>query len=225
MQNEISLYLVPTPIGNLKDITLRAIETLKNVDYILSEDTRHTNTLLKAYDIDTKQISYRDQNHTKIITYILEQMKDGKTFALVSDAGTPTISDPGYKLVQEVWAMGLQVISLPGASAILTALSASGCPTDKFTFVGFLPKSSNKKMDILKKYGGLDASMVIFESPYRLVKLLEEILDCLGNRYVCVASEISKVYESYTTGKIIEVLEKLKTQKIKGEYTVVIAKT
>jgi 16S rRNA (cytidine1402-2'-O)-methyltransferase len=218
------LYIVATPIGNLKDITLRAIETLKSVDLILAEDTRKTAILINEYEIDTKQKSYREQNRHKVIPEIKTLLLQGKNIALVSDGGTPLISDPGFNLVRELKELGVEIIPIPGPTALTAALSASGLPTDNFTFLGFLPRGKNNRKKILKKYGELDTTIIIYESPFRIKKLLSQIQETLGNRRVCVAAEITKKFESITTKKVSELVKKFKNKKNKGEFTVLIAK-
>lgn len=219
-----TLHIVSGPVGNLEDITLRALETLKNVDLILSEDTRETDKLLKHYKIDAPQISYRDQNHDKVFPRIWETLKEGKSLALISDSGTPLISDPGFKLVRELRARDIPVTAVPGPSAVVAALSISGLPTDKFIFLGFLPKSSGKRNDLLTTYGNLDSTLVIYESPHRIVKLLTEIQKILGSRMVCVAKDLTKMYESVLTGRVGDILKNTDVFKEKGEYVVLVSK-
>lgn len=220
-----TLYVVATPIGNLADITFRAIEVLKGVDVILAEDTRYTARLLQHYDITTRTVSYRDQNHERIADEVLNSLRDGLTLALVSDSGTPLISDPGYKLVSLLRDEGFAVESIPGPSAVTAALSISGLPTDKFVFLGFLPKSEKRRGDILKEYGATDATLVIYESPNRLVRLLRLCSEELINRKIAVVSDISKMYEKVYHGSIEDVLAELEAkEQIKGEYVVIISK-
>jgi len=216
------LYVVATPIGNMEDITYRAIDVLKNVNIILSEDTRETKKLLDRYIISTQQLSYRDQNHKKMLPKILSLLEGGCDLALVSDSGTPLISDPGFKLVAVLKQNGYKVIPIPGPSAITTSLSVSGLPTDKFIFLGFLPKSKIQQEKLLKKYKDVDATLVIYESPNRIHKLLDTVNKVLGNRYMCVARELTKLYEQVLTGYN----EKLRAQQFpkKGEFVVLIAK-
>lgn len=217
------LYLVPTPIGNLKDITLRAIETLKEVDLILAEDTRVTSKLLKHYAIDTPTRSYHAHNEHKITDSLITDLKNGKNYALVTDAGTPAISDPGFLLVRAAWQSGLKVSSLPGPTALISALSGSGIPADKFHFEGFLPtkKGRNKRLEFLKSY---PFTIVLYESPYRLIKTLGDLSQIFENtRQVCIVKEISKIYESFTTDYPDALVEELKgISKIKGEYVLIV---
>ena len=218
------LYVVATPIGNMGDITIRALEILKSVDLILSEDTRETSKLLKYYKIQNSQISYRDQNHTRVFDNILETLKSGKNMALVSDSGTPLVSDPGFKLIHELVEKGIKIESIPGPSAVISALTVSGLPTDKFTFVGFLPKKPGQQEKILKEYGNLESTLVIYESPYRVVKLLEQIQRTLGNRKICVVKDLTKMYEHLIYGEINDILTDRTSIKPKGEYVILVAK-
>jgi 16S rRNA (cytidine1402-2'-O)-methyltransferase len=219
-----TLYIVSGPIGNLSDITYRAIKTLAEVDLVLSEDTRETEKLLKHYEISVPQISYRDQNHERIFSSILDLLNSGKSAALVSDSGTPLISDPGFKLVRELLNKGIKVTTVPGPSAVVAALSISGLPTDKFTFVGFLPKKENQRKEILRIYGSLETTLVIYESPFRVRKLLEEIEEVLGNRTVFIAKDLTKMYENVINAKIQDLLSDPSLIKEKGEFVVLIAK-
>jgi 16S rRNA (cytidine1402-2'-O)-methyltransferase len=217
-----TLYIVSGPIGNLQDFTYRAVETLKSVDLVLSEDTRETTKLLDAYGVKVSQISYRDQNHDHVFAQILDLLGSGKTAALVSDSGTPTISDPGYKLVRDLIQKGIKVSPVPGPSAIIAALSASGLPTDKFSFLGFLPKKEGPRIKLLSAYGALDNTLIIYESPYRIHKLLEEIKLALGNRRVTLARELTKLHEEIVTDFVENLLSQEKTYK--GEFVVLISK-
>jgi len=218
------LYVIPTPIGNLEDITFRAVEILKKVIFILAEDTRETSKLLQRYKIETQLVSYRDQNHERMMPKVLEKLDMGMDLALVSDCGTPLISDPGYRLVSELRELGYEIIPLPGPCALTSAVSVSGFPTDKFSFLGFLPKSEGKREKILEKFGNLESTLVIYESPHRLVKLLEEVKKVLGNREIFLAKDISKKREEYISGTTVKILEKLsKEEKIYGEYVVLVS--
>jgi 16S rRNA (cytidine1402-2'-O)-methyltransferase len=219
-----TLYIVATPIGNMGDITIRALETLKTVDLILSEDTRETTKLLNHYQIEKSQISYRDQNHTRVYERILEMLKTGGNIALVSDSGTPLISDPGFKLVSELIKDGIKIESIPGPSAVIGSLIVSGLPTDKFVFIGFLPKKPNQQNIILKEYGNLDATLVIYESPFRVIKLLEQLKVSLGNRKICIVKDLTKMHESLIYGEIDTILTRQKEIKPKGEYILLVAK-
>ena len=219
-----TLYIISTPIGNMSDITLRALDTLKEVSLILSEDTRETSKVLQKYNISKSQLSYRDQNHFKVIDRILEILDSGESVALVSDSGTPLISDPGFKLVEDAVKKDINVVSIPGPSAVISALSVSGLPTDKFSFLGFLPKSTGQQSKILKLYGSLDSTLVIYESPNRIIKLLNQINENLGNRKVCVTSELTKLHEKIVRGKVLDVINTFEESGTRGEYVVLIAK-
>ena len=207
------LYVVATPIGNLSDMTLRAIEVLKSVAFVLSEDTRESKKLLDRYEIETQLISYRDQNHERMIGKVLEKLDMGLDLALISDAGTPLISDPGFKLVRDLREKGYDVVSIPGASAVITALSVSGLPTDRFVFLGFLPKSDERRKKLLEQYINLENTIVIFESPQRLTRLLRLILNEFRDMDVYLAKDISKMREESFSGKISDVLEQLEERK------------
>ncbi len=219
-----TLYIIATPIGNLADITLRALEVLKNVSVILSEDTRETDKMLKRYEMNKKQISYRDQNHESIFPYILNELEKGNDIAIVTDSGTPLISDPGFKLVRDLIGKNMNVISIPGPSAVTASLVVSGLPTDKFSFLGFLPKSEGQIARILNDYGKLDSTLIIYESPFRVKKLLNIIKNTLGNRKICVVNEITKVHEKIFRGYLDEVTVNIKDIKLKGEFVILIAK-
>ncbi len=218
------LYVIATPIGNLSDITLRAIETLKEVNIVLSEDTRETDKIFKKYDIQKSQLSYRDQNHNVMFPKVIDMLENGLDVALISDSGTPLISDPGYKLVRDVIKKEFEVVSIPGPCATISALVSSGFPTDKFCFVGFLPRSSNERSKILKNYGFQDSTLIVYESPFRVEKLLKEIKENLGNRFVCLANEITKMHEKHVRGSVSEVLEVVVSKKLKGEFVVLVGK-
>lgn len=219
------LYLVPTPVGNLKDITERAIETLKNVDLILAEDTRNTGRLLKHYNIDTPMHAYHAHNEHKITERLVSEMADGKTMALVSDAGTPAISDPGFLLVRACHDSDVQVSCLPGPSALLPALAMSGIPCDRFYFEGFLPHKKGRKTR-LEFIGQLDCTVALYESPHRIVKTLKEICEYISpDLQVAVIKEISKIYETIykgTAGEVFKILSKLPS--VKGEFVVILSK-
>jgi len=217
------LYVVATPIGNLEDITFRAVDILKTADLILSEDTRETKKVLDKFSVATPQRSYRDQNHTKVIAEVIELLQQGKNLALVSDSGTPVISDPGYKLVRDVVEAGIKVESIPGASALVAANSISGLPTDKIIFLGFLPKKKNDRIKLLETYGNLDATLTIYESPFRINAFIEEAFSVLGNRKVCIAKDLTKTFENVIRGNLAEIIKGKKLIE-KGEYVVLVAK-
>ena len=217
-------YIVASPIGNLEDITIRALALLKSVDLIISEDTRETTKLLNRYDIQKSQISYRDQNHDKVVQKIVDLLESGSDIALISDSGTPLISDPGFKLVQQLIKRGIGLISIPGPSAPISALVVSGLPTDKFAFIGFLPKKKTKRHNILKKYGQFDATLTIFESPYRIEQLISDIYEILGDRAICIVNEQTKKFERIHRGYAQTFVNGEQSIKTKGEFVVLVAK-
>lgn len=219
------LHIVATPIGNLADMTHRGIEILKSVAFVLAEDTRVSKKLLSHYDINTQLISYRDQNHEGMIEKILEKLDMGLDLALISDAGTPLISDPGYRLVSELKEKGYEVLPVPGPDAVSAALSVSGLPTDRYTFIGFLPKSESKRKELLSRYGNIENTLVMFESPNRLLTLLAQIKESLGDRKVCVCKDLTKMYEEVFTADINSVIEHYSSkERILGEYVVLVGK-
>ena len=219
----ISLYLVPTPIGNLKDITLRAIEILKSVDIILAEDTRTSGILLKHLEISKPLQSYHIFNEHKAAEKLVERMKRGEIFALVSDAGTPAISDPGFLLVREVLASGLDVQCLPGPTAFVPALVNSGLPNDRFVFEGFLPHKKGRKTRI-DALVDETRTIILYESTHRLIKTLEQLAEAFGStRQGCVSRELTKLHEENVRGTLAELLEYYATHPIKGEIVLVIA--
>ena len=199
------LYVVATPIGNLSDITFRAVDILKKVPFILAEDTRESKKLLERYKIETQLVSYRDENHKKVLEKILEKLNMGLDLALISDAGTPLISDPGYKLVKHLRENDFEVISIPGATALTSALSVSGLPTDRFVFFGFLPKSKSRREKIIAEYKDLHNTLVFYESPKRLTAFLETIKNLLGDVKMFLAKDISKLREEYFYGTVSEI--------------------
>ena len=217
------LYIISTPIGNLSDISSRALEILSSVNLIAAEDTRVSRKLLNHYKIKNKLISYNDFNENFKAKILLDLLKNNENIAIISDAGTPCISDPGYRIVNMALINNIKVISIPGATSLIAALSISGLPSDKFFFEGFLPKKKglNKRMKILSK---LDATIIIFESPKRVVKTLNKILDFMGDRVVSLCKEITKIHETTYFGKISEVLDKISQNTIKGEFVVMVAK-
>lgn len=217
------LFIVSTPIGNMQDISFRAVETLKKVNLILSEDTRETQKILLEYQINTPQLSYRDQNHEKIIDHIKDLLFQGKDIALVSDNGTPTISDPGFKLVRELRKNNIPISIIPGPTAFASALAISGLPTDSFVFLGFLPKKSGPRSKLLLEYGNLPSTLILYESPYRIRNLLKDIQNSLGNRLVCIAKDLTKKFESVKTAPV-EYFVKEQMPMEKGEYVVLVAK-
>lgn len=219
------LYLVATPIGNLEDITYRAVRVLKEADLIACEDTRHTRGLLDHYGIDRPTISYHEHNESGRIPDLIERLKGGQSIAVVSDAGTPLISDPGYRLVNQALAEGIVVVPIPGPSAILAALTASGLPTDAFHFGGFLPSKSSQRRKTLEAVRGFECSLVFYETPHRILEALEDVTAVLGERPIVLTRELTKMHEEFLRGTAAEVLEKLRERpSIKGEMTLVIGK-
>ena len=218
------LIIVPTPIGNLGDISHRAVEALKSCDVILCEDTRVCSKLLKFIGITKKLITYRDDNEQKQISLILSLIKDGNSVCLTTDAGTPCISDPGYRIVNACRKNNIPIEVLPGPCAAITALSASGMPTNGFLFVGFLSNKSSARRNFFEKYKNFEYSIIFYESCHRIQKFIEDAYLVLGgNRTICVAKEITKLHELFITGKLYEVLEKIKQTPQKGEFVIIIA--
>ena len=216
------LYLVPTPVGNLEDITLRALRILKEADLILAEDTRTTGILLKHFEIHNHLLSHHKYNEHGTSAGIVERLKAGQTIALVSDAGTPGISDPGFFLVREAVAAGVEVQCLPGPTAFVPALVASGFPSDRFCFEGFLPQKKGRQTR-LNALSAETRTMIFYESPYRLVKTLRQLAEVFGpERRVCVAREISKVHEECVRGSLEEVCAHFDEQPPKGEIVIVL---
>ena len=216
------LYIVPTPVGNLEDITLRALRVLKEADLILAEDTRTSSVLLKHYDIHRPLQSYHKFNEHKAVEMLVERLKGGETMALVSDAGTPGISDPGFLLARECVRAGVEVQCLPGATAFVPALVASGLPCDKFVFEGFLPQKKGR-MTRLQQLSTEDRTIVLYESPYRVVKTPEQLAEVMGpDRQVAVCREISKVHEQTVRGTLSEALAHFREHAPKGEFVIII---
>ncbi len=216
------LYLVPTPLGNLKDITFRAIEVLQSVDVILCEDTRTSSKLLHHYNIQKPLSPYHQHNEHKIAAHLVDQMKAGKTFALITDAGTPAISDPAFLLVRECVANEVKVECLPGATAFVPALVNSGLPTNSFVFEGFLPLKKGRQTK-LKQLALEERTIILYESPMRLVKSLEEFAVYFGaDRQCCVCRELTKMFEENKRGSLREVAAYFKAKTVKGEIVVVI---
>jgi 16S rRNA (cytidine1402-2'-O)-methyltransferase len=217
------LYLVPTPIGNLKDITLRAIEMLKEVDLILAEDTRTSSHLLNHYYITKPLSPYHQHNEHKIVQHLIDQLKEGKKIALLTDAGTPGISDPAFLLVRECVQHDIKVECLPGATAFVPALVNSGIPANRFIFEGFLPLKKGRQT-LLKQLAGEERTMIFYESPLRLVKTLEDFIQYFGKeRNCCVSRELTKLFEENKRGSLQEVAEYFKQKGVKGEIVIVVA--
>ncbi len=223
MEEKTSLFLVPTPIGNLGDITLRALETLKSVDVILAEDTRTSGVLLRHYSIEKPLQSFHIFNEHKALAGLIDRMQKGEVMALISDAGTPGISDPGFLLVREALKNELKVDCLPGATALIPALVKSGFPTDRFVFEGFLPHKKGKQT-LLKRLAEEDRTVIFYESPHRLVKTLEQVKEFFGpERMASVSRELSKKFEETKTGTAEELVAYFGSKEVKGEIVVVVA--
>lgn len=218
-----TLYLVPTPIGNLQDMTFRAVETLKGVDFICAEDTRNTGLLLKHFDITVKQISFHEHNAYEKIPELLELLKSGKNLAQVSDAGMPSISDPGHDLVKAAIAEDITVVALPGASAGITALIASGLAPQPHIFYGFLPRKSGQQKDFFESKKAYPETQIFYESPYRVSDTLENMLAIYGDRQVVLVRELTKLYEEYQRGSISELLEYIAENPLKGECLLIVS--
>lgn len=218
------LYTISTPIGNLSDFSFRAIEILNEIDYLICEDTRVTKKLLNHYNIKSTLLPYNVFNENKLTDKYIKHLTNGKNMGIVSDAGTPCISDPGYKLVNNCRQLNIEVISIPGPSSLISALSISGLPTDSFYFEGFLPKKKGRKTKF-EFLSSIPSTVVLFESPYRLVKTVNDILSFMGNRQICICKELTKVYEEVMFGCVTDILRLLsKIDKLKGEYVIIIAK-
>lgn len=218
-----TLYLVPTPIGNLQDMTFRAVETLKAVDFICAEDTRNTGLLLKHFDITVKQISFHEHNAYEKIPELLELLKSGKNLAQVSDAGMPSISDPGHDFVKAAIAEDITVVALPGASAGITALIASGLAPQPHIFYGFLPRKSGQQKDFFESKKAYPETQIFYESPYRVSDTLENMLAIYGDRQVVLVRELTKLYEEYQRGSISELLEYIAENPLKGECLLIVS--
>ncbi len=213
-----TLYIVPTPIGNLKDITLRAIEVLQNVDYIACEDTRHSSILLNHYDIKKTTFSLHKFNEQKSAEKVIALLNKGKSVALISDAGTPLISDPGAILINHLNKENLNYVVLPGASAIITALVGSGLDCSKFTFLGFLPEQNKQKIELIEQFKNINSTLCFYSSSHNLQKDLQFLFENLGERKVVIANELTKIFEKYITG----VLGQIQINEPKGEYVVMV---
>lgn len=217
------LYIVATPIGNLEDITLRAIRLLKEVGLIAAEDTRHTRKLLNAFDVQTPLISLHEHNEEKRSQSLILKMKYGLSVAYVSDAGTPGLSDPGFRLIRAAIANEISVVPVPGVSAVITALSASGLPMNRFLFQGFLPAKAARRRQQLADLATETGTLVFFESPNRLLPALHDISAIMGNREVVICRELTKIYESFIRGPVHEAIRALEGQRIKGEITLLVS--
>ena len=216
------LYIVSTPIGNLKDITLRALETLKSVDLIAAEDTRHTKILLDAYDIHKPLTSFFEHNEDRKAKELIALVKEGKKIALVSDAGTPGISDPGYPLIRAAQEAGVKIEAIPGPTALIMALTASGLPMHSFIFEGFLPVKSTGRRNKLAEFKGEKRTVIFYESPHRILKTLKDIAEVLNNPVVVCARELTKKFEEVKKGPAEELLQHFTRHAPKGEFVVLI---
>jgi len=216
------LYICGTPIGNLEDITLRALRILKEVNLIAAEDTRHTLKLLNHYQINTKITSYYEYNKFKKAPYLVEILKNGQDIALVSDAGMPGISDPGYVLINLALKNNIKIIPVPGVSALITALVVSGLSTDKFVFEGFLPRKIKERKRCFKGIENEERTIIFYETPHRLKRALKDMLEIWGDRKVVIARELTKIYEEIIRGKLSQVLTEISTKEIKGEITLIV---
>ena len=218
-----TLYLVPTPIGNLQDMTFRAVDTLKNSDFICAEDTRNTGLLLKHFEISVKQISFHEHNAYEKIPELIELLKDGKNLAQVSDAGMPSISDPGHDLVKAAIAEDITVVALPGASAGITALIASGLAPQPHIFYGFLPRKSGQQKEFFESKKAYPETQIFYESPYRVTDTFENMLSVYGDRKAVLVRELTKLYEEYQRGQISEILDYIAENPLKGECLLIIS--
>ena len=218
-----TLYVVATPLGNLKDITLRALEVLKNSDLIAAEDTRRTQKLLSAYDLHVRLTSYHEHNKQAKSRILIERLLRGEKVALVTDGGTPGISDPGQELVQQARESGIPVVPIPGPSAVTCALSVSGMEGGAFVFLGFLPRRKSRRWRILGEMAAQGRTVVLYESPYRIKKLLSEIRDHLGEINVFLSRELTKIHEELLSGTVSQVLQGLGDKEVLGEITLILA--
>ncbi|HEU4434613.1 MAG TPA: 16S rRNA (cytidine(1402)-2'-O)-methyltransferase [Pyrinomonadaceae bacterium] len=220
-----TLYLVATPIGNLADITHRAIDVLNNVEVIACEDTRHTRKLLQHYGIGTKTVSYHEHNEQERARQLVELLREGKDVAVVSDAGTPSISDPGYRLVRAAIENDMQVVPVPGPSALISALIAAGLPTDEFFFGGFLPARSNARRTRLNELRSVPGTLIFYEAPHRLAETLRDALETIGEREAVVARELTKLHEEIRRGRLSELAEHYLKKEPRGEIVLLIDRT
>jgi len=217
-----TLYIAATPIGNLEDITLRAIRVLKEADLIAAEDTRHTKHLLDRYQIETQLTSYHDHNKEEKAPVLVARLLDGKNVALVSDAGTPGISDPGYFLINLAIDQKIPVVPIPGATAAIAALSVSGMPTDRFIFEGFLPAKHGARLKRLQELTKEERTIIFYEAPHKIIKTVEDMLEVLGDRRAVITRELTKIHEETIRGTLSEMLDHLHTGSIKGEFTIIV---
>ncbi len=217
-----TLYIVATPIGNLEDMTLRAIRVLKEADLIAAEDTRHTRHLLDRYQIDTQLTSYHDHNKEEKAPVLVARLLEGKSVALVSDAGTPGISDPGYFLISLAIDQKIPVVPIPGATAAIAALSISGMPTDRFIFEGFLPAKHKARLKRIQDLAQEERTLIFYEAPHKIINTIEDLLSVLGDRHAVITRELTKIHEETVRGTLSELLKRLNEGSIKGEFTVIV---
>ncbi len=218
------LYVVATPIGNRDDITLRALNILEKVDLVASEDTRHTGRLLRYHKIKANLISYHEHNERERTPELIHRLKRGESVAIVSNAGTPSVSDPGYRLINEAIARSIKVIPIPGVSAAITALSVAGLPTDSFVFVGFPARKKGKRLKQLEELANEARTIVFYESPKRILSLMEDLMMTMGDRYGVLSREMTKIHEEFIRGFLSEIIQTLKTRHvIKGECTLLVS--
>jgi 16S rRNA (cytidine1402-2'-O)-methyltransferase len=220
-----TLFLVATPIGNLEDITFRAVRTLKEVDLIACEDTRHTRRLLDHYGVDKPTISYHEHNERERVESLLHRLEEGMNIAVVSDAGTPLISDPGFRLVRAAADVGIRIVPVPGPSAILAALTASGLPTDSFFFGGFVSQKQGARRKMLESLATLDCTLVFYEAPHRILETLQDMADIYGDREIVLTRELTKLHEEFLRGTALALFRILQEREsVKGEITLIIGK-
>jgi 16S rRNA (cytidine1402-2'-O)-methyltransferase len=224
-QSPGTLFVVATPLGNLEDLSLRALRVLREVDVVACEDTRRTRTLLARYEIATRTTSYFEHNKLRKGPYLLDLLHEGKSIALVTDAGTPGISDPGFVLVRDARAAGIPVVPVPGPSAVVTALSAAGIPADRFVFEGFLPVKPGRRLNRLRALRDLDTTIVLYESPHRIVATLEAIAEVFADTPIVIGRELTKQFEEIVEAPAAGHLARLKTAGVRGEFTLVIPAT
>lgn len=218
------LYIVATPIGNLEDISLRAANILDSCDLVACEDTRVTRNLLKHFDIKKPTLSYRDENESSQSPLLIQELQNGKSIALVSDAGTPTLSDPGFRIVRECRKLQIPVVPIPGPSALLAALCASGLPSNDFRFVGFLPPKSAARKRFFQEHKDSPTTLALYESSHRIQKFIDDLIETLGpERVLCIAREITKLHETFLVGPISEIYTNFTTRSQKGEFVILIA--
>lgn len=221
-KNQGMLYVVGTPIGNLEDVSFRVLRTLKEVDLIAAEDTRHTRKLLAHYDIHTALTSFYEHNQEEKAPYLIQKIKHGTNIALVSRAGMPGISDPGYQLIKQVVANDIQVIPIPGPCALVVALVASGLPADRFIFEGFLGRTRKQRIDKLKTLAKEKRTIIIYEAPHRIIKILPELKQTLGDRKITLARELTKKFEEIIRGNVSDMEKIFSQRKPRGEFTLII---